>query len=227
MWTMALAVTWQGEVRASDEGHEASSEALHRLELRPYGGWAAAANSVVGPFVGADATFRVHRRWALGVDAAWYSPFEAAPSATGARYPLNETTWSASIDGAFFPWVARSGEGPAAGSLEAFVLVGVGLAATRPIAVVDPSRRFSADNHLLQLDAGIGARVYANRALAVTLELRDLVYFDKVENGHVADGQGLPPNDPRNPANPNTWYSPSSRLSSCIELRLGVSFLVL
>jgi hypothetical protein len=46
-----------------------------RLELRPDIGWAAFPNSVTGPFVGADIAFGLTPIFRLGVDAAWYGPF--------------------------------------------------------------------------------------------------------------------------------------------------------
>jgi len=224
-WVTVLAVTWQGKVRAAGEALE-EPNAANRLELRPYAGWAAAPNSVVGAFVGAKSTFRVRRRWAVGADGAWYSPFEPAALASDGRYPLNRTSWSASLDAAFFPWVTPAGQGIGPGSGEAYLFVGAGLVATRPIAVVDPSRQFE-DNRLVQLNAGVGARLYSARGLGLTLELRDLVYFDKIENSQIATGEpGLPVDAPNNPANPATWYSPYTRLTNCLELRLGASLFV-
>jgi hypothetical protein len=208
IWLLSVAaIAFQRNVRASDPHDEDAQNPL-RLELRPYGGWAFVPHSVVGAFIGADATVRVHRRWALGADGAWYSPFESAPSASVAPYPLNRTSWSASLDVAFFPLLpARTT--PAAGSLEAFVRIGVGVVAARPIAVVDPSRHFT-DSRLVQLGAGVGGRMYINRWLAATLELRDAVYFDRVENPRVAE-------PPFSPSDPGTWYSPHSRLTNRVE----------
>ena len=67
--------------------------------------------------------------------------------------------------------------------------------------------------------------------MAISLELRDLMYFDKLENSRVATGPALAPGQPgytaNSPLNPATWYSPDSHPTSAFQLRLGVSFFVL
>jgi hypothetical protein len=226
-WVVAIVITWQGPLRASQEASDGPPPpplALHRLELRPDTGWAFVPSSLTRAFVGADVTFRAFSRWAFGVDAAWYSPFDSALPASP-KYPLDETSWSASFDAAFFPWVVRAPEGRETGAFEAFVLLGAGLVATRPVSIVDPTNRhFDSDNNLVQWSAGLGAHIYLTRSLALTIEVRDLVYLEKVENAQAAAGQTpLPIHDPNNPANSATWYSPSTRLSQCLELRLGAS----
>jgi hypothetical protein len=201
----------------ASDGPDEEPQNPRTLEIRPVAGWAFVPHSIAGAFIGADATVRLHRRWALGADAAWYSPFESEPQAWIARYPVNRTSWSASLDAAFFPWMTARAA-PADGSLEVFVLLGAGLIATRPVPVVDLSRHFD-DSVLLQLGAGVGGRLYVNRWLALTLELRDFVHFDRVENAQIASGNGA-----FSASNPNTWYAPDNRLTNCVELRLGASF---
>jgi hypothetical protein len=191
--------------------------ALHRLELRPYGGWAVVPNSVTGAFVGADVTFRFHRFFALGGDIAWYAPFNGAPGATPS-YPLNETRGSADLDAYLVPWPARAHAGAAASAFEPYLLGGLGAVMSRPVSVVDPAhRRFGDDNTLVDLCLGLGARVFVGERVAVTLELRDLLYFEKIESGAVAAGLN-------GSLNSTTWYEPRSHFTNAVQLRLGASF---
>lgn len=193
-----------------------SALAVSRIELRPYGGWATAAHSVSGAFVGGDLAFRPNRFFALGADVAWYGPFNGSGGARPS-YPLNETRWSADLDAYVFALPARR---PGATAFEPYVLTGLGLLASRPISVVDPTVRQFSDGTLIDLAVGVGVHFFFVERVAITLEIRDLVYFDKVEASSVAS----PPSDR---SDPDTWYAPSSQLTNAVQVRLGAAFFVL
>jgi hypothetical protein len=206
--------------RARAQEHDALQRdevlALHRLELRPYGGWAAVPNSVTGAFVGADATFRLHRFFALGADFAWYAPFDASVGERPA-YPLNETQWSAQLDAYLVPWPAHARSGAAAGSFEPYLLGGLGAILTRPVSVVDPANRhFDSSDRLIDLCFGLGARIFVAERVAFTFELRDLIYPEKIESGFVS----------RNARDPSTWYDPRTQITNAVQVRVGASFFV-
>jgi hypothetical protein len=212
--------------RADAEGVEPTSEpgalVLHRLELQPHVGWAATPESVTGAFVGVDASFRFSPLFALGVDADWYAPFNGS-GGSHPTYPLNETRDSGSLDAFVYLWPARATSVSPLGELEVYLLGGAGFVQTRPVSVVDPAIRAFDDNTLVDLNVGVGARLFATDRLAIVLELRDLLYFDKVENPVVAIGPGAPGNT-LSPTNPDTWYSPDTRFTNAVQLRLGGSF---
>jgi hypothetical protein len=194
--------------------------ALDRLELRPYAGWALVPNSVTGPFLGADIAFRLGGAVALGLDGAVYGPFSRSPGSQ--PYPLNETRDSFDLDVSFYPWPARA-RPDAAGSFEPYLLVGLGAVQTRPVPVVDPTDRSFQYN--TEIDAGLGAgvRVFVAERIAFTLEVRDLLYFERVENSTIASGS-TGPSSPRNPA---LWYDPNTHFTNGVQMRLGVSFFAL
>ncbi len=177
-----------------------------------------------GPFVGADVAFHPSPVVALGLDAAWYAPFNRS-AAMPPSYPLNETRDSVDLDVTVAPWPAYR-----PGALEPYLLAGLGALQSRPIAVVDPANRSFSYNTLADLTFGVGVRVFAGERVAMTLELRNLLYFEKTENHQVANGPIAGPgasgfaDSPRNPA---TWYNPRTHLTNAIQLRLGVSFFVL
>ncbi len=214
-------------VRAQAQQNDSSLHedvlALHRIELRPYGGWAGVPNSVTGAFVGMDVAFRLSRFLALGVDVAWYAPFERSAGADPS-YPLNETRWSGDLDAYIIPWPARARAGAETGAFEPYLLGGLGALRSRPIAVVDPTVRHFDDTTHVDLSIGAGVRVFVGARVAFTLEVRDLVYFERIENSLVGGGQGsigVPPDTP------DTWYAPNTRFTQAIQIRLGASFFVL
>ena len=124
-------------------------------------------------------------------------------------YPLNETAYSADLDAYFIVWPARARAGAAAGAFELYLLAGAGILATRPIAVVDPADCDFEDNRLAGFTLGAGARLFSGERVAVTLELRDSVYFEKIENREVPDGSSSPPTFADDPRNPATFYDPA------------------
>ncbi len=212
---------------AQENGARSDALALDRLELRPYAGWAFVPNSVTGPFAGADVTFRLSPAIALGIDAAAYSPFDRSPG-TNPSYPLNETRDSFDLDVAVFPWPAQVRRGLAAGAFEPYLLATAGALQSRPVPVVDPADRSFDYNTLVDLGFGAGVRVFATGGVAFTLELRDLLYFEKVENPRVPTGSPSEPlSDAMNPRNPSTWYDANTHVTNAIQLRLGASFFVL
>jgi hypothetical protein len=194
------------------------------FEVRPNAGLAFVPQSLTNMFVGADVGVRFNRFFELALDGAWYSPFDGTPSTS---QPVNEGRWSAGVDLAFFPFAAaaRRREGP--GTFEPYALAGLGAIVTRPVAVVDPVNRRFDDQTLVDLSVALGARLFATRWLAVNLEVRDMMYFDKMENPSVAGGStSLALSDPNNPANPSTWYDPRSHFTNAVQLRLGGSFVL-
>ena len=80
---------------------------------------------------------------------------------------------------------------------------------------------------LVNLELGAGVRFFVEERIAVTLELRDLLYFEKVENSRVVTAPaGAPATAANSPANPITWYDPNTHFTNAIQLRLGASFFV-
>jgi hypothetical protein len=232
LWLFASFATLSAAPAAAQEGESAPHQrvlALHRMELRPYGGWAAVPNSVTGAFVGADVDFRLSRLLALGGDLAWYAPFERS-AGEHPSYPLNETRWSVDLDVHIVPWPASARTGDAAGAFEPYLLGGVGALASRPIAVVDPGVRTFDSNTLATFCVGAGMRLFVAERVAVTLEVRDLMYFERLENGQIASGPSLgqgPQGTAFGPLDPSTWYSPTSHFTNAIQARVGASFFLL
>ena len=232
---LALAVPLVAAITAStaraDEGARPAAApplGAQKLELRPLAGWAAWPGSVTGGLVGGEVGYRPGSTLGFDVDVAAYEPFNAGVT-PGSAQRVNESQWSGSFDVSFFPLTGVLGSGSTpngheAGVLDAYVLAGLGVVRTRPVSVVDPAHRTFDWNNLAALDVGVGVRVFVSRWLAINVEARDLMYFERNESSAVAGGMVASNAD--GPNNPSTWYDPSSTFTNAIQARLGVSFFV-
>src|SRR5271166_6244386 len=109
-------------------------------------------------------------------------------------------------------------------SYDAFIEGGVGVIRTEPIPVIDPDNRKFTWNNNVNFDLGIGLRIFFTRWLAAVLEVRDIVYNEKIESLIVATGSpNLPLNDPNNPRNPSTWYDSGTHITNNVQLQFGLS----
>lgn len=97
---------------------------------------------------------------------------------------------------------------------DSYVVGGVGLLRTRPVAVVDPNVRTFDFGWRLAFNAGVGIRVFLTRYLTVFTELRDYMYLERLENLNVAVGQR---------DDVNTWLSDSATLTHNVAVHLGVT----
>ena len=70
-------------------------------------------------------------------------------------------------------------------------------------------------------------RIFFNRWLAAVLEVRDIIFFDKIENDH-----GRQRLDDRGPVTPaygtarsirQTWYDPNTHFTNDVQLQVGLS----
>ena len=194
------------------------------LELRPYVAWAYASHSLTRGFTGAEAGLRVNPFFEIALDGAWYAPFNSG--LPGTPTPVNEARWSADLDFVVYPIARLTRPSEQGGTIEPYILGGIGVIADRPVAVVDSSRNFG-DQKLVDFVSGIGCRLFVTRWLALSLDVRDAVYFDKRENVRVPNGSpSLPISDPNSPANPATFYDPNTYFTNDLQVRLGVGFVL-
>lgn len=96
---------------------------------------------------------------------------------------------------------------------DSYLIGGVGMVRTRPVAVVDPAiRKFDFDWRVA-FNAGIGLRVFVTRWLTVFGELRDYVYLEKLENLNVELGSAR--------ADENTWIGTDPALTNNVAVHMG------
>ena len=89
---------------------------------------------------------------------------------------------------------------------------------TRPIAVIDPDNRNFSYQPTLMFNAGGGLRIYFNRWLSATAEIRDYIFNDKLENLQIARSLNEQQNE-------DTWYG-EEKLTNNVQAQLGVSIFI-
>jgi outer membrane beta-barrel protein len=205
----------------------------HRFEIMPY-----FETTLNDQFVSHDApglalNYYITQVLAIGLNGNWYGGLNAQSDfnfenrrSANIDVPLNNYQLSGDLNFTYVPMYGKfAGFGDFIFHYDVYVDGGVGLIRTEPIAVIDPDNRKFTWNNLVNFDVGIGFRIFFTRWLAATLEVRDLIFFDKIENTKVASGSPtLPLSDPNNPLNPNTWYDPNTHLTNDVQLQVGLSF---
>lgn len=110
-----------------------------------------------------------------------------------------------------------------------YLTAGVGIMRSRPIPAIDPEVRTFDWNTAIMFDAGIGFRVFVSRSVAITLELRNFIYPELLENTRTNFRESAVVNGRasttcadcrRNPAN---WTS-SNALTDNVMLSAGLTF---
>jgi len=204
----------------------------HRIEIMPY--WAFTLNDqfVSHPGPGLALNYYITQVLAAGLNFNWYGGLNADSNfnfqnrrAARIAVPLNDYQLAGDLNFTYVPMYGKfAGFGDFIFNYDAFLEGGVGLIRTEPIAVIDPDNRKFTWNNLVNFDVGIGVRIFFTRWLAAVLEVRDIMFFDKIEALTVAQGSTtLPPGDPNNPLNPNTWYDPNTHFTNDVQLQVGIS----
>jgi outer membrane beta-barrel protein len=205
-----------------------------RFEIMPY-----FAITLNDQFVSHDApglalNYYITQVLAVGLNGNWYDGLNQENDfnfenrrAARISVPLNDYQLSGDLNFTYVPIYGKyAGFGDFIFHYDAYIDGGVGLIRTKPVAVIDPdNRKFSNWNNLINFDVGIGFRIFFTRWMAAIFEVRDIIYFDRIENIRVATGStSLPLNDRNNPLNPNTWYDPNNQLTNNVQLQVGLSF---
>lgn len=194
-----------------------------RFEIMPY-----FAITLNDQFVSHDApglalNYYITQVLAVGVNANWYDGLNAEEdfnfeNRRSARIavPLNDYQLSADLNFTYVPMYGKfAGFGDFIFHYDAYVEGGVGLIRTKPLSIIDPDNRsFPTWNNLVNFDLGIGFRIFFNRWLAATLEVRDLIYSEKLESTVVSQ---------TDPTNQSLWYDTGTHITNDVQLQLGLS----
>jgi outer membrane beta-barrel protein len=206
----------------------------HRLEINPF--WAFTLNDqfVSHPGAGLGLNFYITNVLAIGLSGVWYGGlnqdsefnFEVRESAH-LSVPLNEYQWGGNLNFTYVPVYGKfAGFNKFIFSYDAYILGGLGAISTRPIPVIDPDNRTFNYQAKLDVDLAIGLRIFLNRWFAVTLEVRDYIYNEKLENTSIATGasntSGVGGPAAGSPQDPNTWYG-DNKLTNNVAAQLGLS----
>jgi len=172
-----------------------------------------------GPGLGLN--FWITNVLAAGISGNYYEPFNSDSEfnfqtrrAARVSVPLTEYRWNANLNFTYTPMIGKfAGFGDFIFQYDAYVVGGVGLISTRPIPVIDPDNRGFDWETKVAFNAGIGLHIFFNRWLAATLEVRDYVFNDKLENTDIPE-EGA--------QDPSTWYG-ETQLTNNVQAQLGIA----
>jgi outer membrane beta-barrel protein len=200
----------------------------HRLEINPYFGVTLNDQFVSHDGPGLGLNFYITNVLAVGVSGNWYGGLNADSDfnfenrrAAHLSVPLNEYQWGGNLNFTYVPVYGKfAGFNEFIFGYDAFLLGGLGAISTRPIPVIDPDNRTFQYKPNLDVDLGIGLRIFFSRWFAVTLEIRDYIYDERLENTQVATGTSA--NGTPAAQDPGTWYG-QDKLTNNVAAQLGVS----
>jgi len=174
------------------------------------------------PSVGAGLNYWITNVLAVGVNLLWYQGIESESKlnfsirrSTRLAVPITEYQLGAHLNFTYVPIYGKFQMfNDAIFQWDAYLIGGVGMLRTRPVAVIDPAVRTFDFQWRVSFNAGIGLRVFVTKWLSINGEIRDYLYMEKLENLEVslsARGQ------------PATWTDPNSKLTNNVTVSLGFS----
>ncbi len=203
-----------------------------RFEIMPYFAFTLNDQFVSHDAPGLALNYYITQVLAVGVNGNIYQGLNADSDfnfqnrrAARIAVPLNNYQLSGDLNFTYVPMYGKfAGFGDFIFNYDAFLEGGVGLIRTEPIPVIDPDNRKFTWNNFVNFDVGIGIRIFFTRWLAAVLEVRDIMFFDKIENLQVVTGSTtLPLSSLQNPLNPQTWYDPNTHFTNDVQLQVGLS----
>jgi outer membrane beta-barrel protein len=203
-----------------------------RFEIMPF--WSTTLNDqfVSHPGPGLALNYYITQVLAVGLNGVWYGGLNQDSDfnfqnrrAARIAVPLNDYQVAGDLNFTYVPMYGKfAGFGDFIFSYDAFIEGGVGIIRTEPIPVIDPDNRKFDWNTNINFDLGIGFRIFFTRWLAAVLEVRDIIYNEKIENINVATGSlQLPPSDPNSPLNSSNWYDNNTHITNNVQLQVGLS----
>jgi outer membrane beta-barrel protein len=198
----------------------------HRFEINPYWSFTLNDQFVSHPGPGLAINYYITNVLAIGVSGNYYYGLNVDSDfnfqnrrAARIAVPLNEYREAAVVNFTYVPVYGKfAGFGDFIFNYDAYLLGGVGEIDTRPIAVIDPDNRVFSFKPKVTFDLGIGLRIFFNRWLTATLEVRDYIYNEQLEALTIAPTQ----TGPNSATDPNTWFG-DSKLTNNVQAQLGVS----
>jgi outer membrane beta-barrel protein len=195
----------------------------HRFELQPYWSFSLNDQFVSHPGPGLNANFYITNVLAVGISGTYYGGLNVDSDfnfenrrAARIGVPINEYLLNANVNFTYVPVYGKfAGFGQFIFQYDAYVVGGVGGLWDRPIPVIDPDNRNFKYQLNLNFDVGLGLRIFLTRWLAATVEVRDYIFNEHLENLQVAATQAQQ-------QDPGTWYG-EHRFTNAVQAQLGVS----
>lgn len=200
-----------------------------RFEINPYWGITMNDQFVAHPGPGLAINWYLTNVLAIGINGNLYAGLNSPSNfnfqtsrAARVGEPVTEYSWNANLNFSYVPAYGKfAGFGDFIFHYDVYVVGGVGAISTRPIAVVDPDNRTFDFEPKISFNAGGGLRIFFNRWFAAMLEIRDYIFFDKLENPAIAtgiDAKGKP-----KAQDSSTWLADGTEFTNNVQAQVGVS----
>ncbi len=163
--------------------------------MNPYWGFTLNDQFVSHDGPGVDLKYYVTNVLAIGLNGNLYQGLNGDSDfnfenrrAAHISVPLNEYQWGANLNFTYVPVYGKfAGFNQFIFSYDLYVVGGIGAIYTHdPIAVIDPDNRTFSFQGNIDVDLAVGLRIFLNRWFAVTLEVRDYIYNEQLENTCIA-----------------------------------------
>jgi outer membrane beta-barrel protein len=200
-----------------------------RFEVNPYFGITMNDQFVAHNGPGIALNYYINNIIAVGVNGNFYaglnsnSAFNFQTSrAARIGQPITEYQWNLNLNLTYVPAYGKfAAFGDFIFHYDIYALAGGGVISTRPIAVVDPDNRTFDFTIRPTFGFGGGFRIFFTRFLAATIEVRDYMFFDELENPSIATGFDSEGN-PR-AQDQTTWLSDDASFTNNVQAQLGLS----
>ncbi|HET8939777.1 MAG TPA: outer membrane beta-barrel domain-containing protein [Polyangiales bacterium] len=193
-----------------------------RFELAPSLAQTFNDQYVSHPSLGAGLNYWITNVLAVGVNLLWYQGIESEQKltfsirrSTRLAVPITEYQMGAHLNFTYVPIYGKFEMfNDSIFQWDAYLIGGVGMLRTRPVAVIDPAVRTFDFQWRVAFNAGIGLRVFVTKWLSIFGELRDYLYMEKLENLEVSLSKR---------GEPSTWTDQNSKLTNNVTVSLGFS----
>ena len=160
---------------------------------------------------------------AVGANFLWYQGLESESDlnfsvrrSTRLAVPITEYQLGAHLNFTYVPIYGKfSMFNDSIFQWDSYLIGGVGMMRTRPVAVVDPAVRTFDFDWRVAFNVGIGIRVFVTRYFAIFGELRDYMYLEKLENLNVQLGM--------NREQASTWIDQNATLTNNVMAHVGIT----
>lgn len=194
-----------------------------RFELAPSIALTVNDQYVSHPALAVALNYWVTNVLAVGASFLWYQGVESESDlnfsirrSTRLAVPITEYQLGAHLNFTYVPIYGKFEMfNDAIFQWDSYLVGGVGMMRTRPVAVVDPAVRSFDFDWRVAFNAGIGIRVFVTKYLTVFGEFRDYIYLEKLENLEVSLGA-----DREDEA---TWIDENATLTNNMSVHLGVT----
>ena len=194
-----------------------------RFELAPSLAMTVNDQYVSHPALAVGLNYWVTNVLAVGASFLWYQGVESESDlnfsirrSTRLAVPITEYQLGAHLNFTYVPIYGKfSMFNDSIFQWDSYLVGGVGMMRTRPVAVVDPAVRTFDFDWRVAFNAGIGIRVFLTKYLTVFGEFRDYIYLEKLENLEVSLGADR--------EDESTWIDENATLTNNMSVHLGVT----